>query len=118
VSLAFPGAACRYHRLGACLYSEAANPGLAKKHACARMTALTREWDDFLDRADGFALSEPDAARIWNAREHAALSASSLCPHGQADLADCPYYCQCACLLNMPRCHGICERYRAAALRG
>ena len=76
------------------------------------------DWDDFLDRAEAFDLSEAVAARIWSGRKHgrAGKDANCLCreapvPSEPEAVAECRYRFHNACLLAMPLCGGRCERF-------
>lgn len=117
---------CRFYAQGACARGEILNPGLEERHLCARLAKWMREWDDFLDRADSFGLSEDLASRIWNARKYKLAAAPELCPpesfcgisagkHPPDTPAQCRHMRQGACLLTMPRCRGICEHYARPA---
>lgn len=106
---------------GFCLWDEMHNPGHAEHRLCIRLTALSGEWDDFLDRAEAFRLTEQEASRIWERRKHPALTEPGVCPvpavadggeHAGAPLLDCPYLFHTACLLVMPDCPGVCGKYR------
>lgn len=120
--MSLPAPGCRFYALGACCYQESVNPGLDPDHICLRLDLLMRDWDDFLDRAEIFGLSEEEAARIWNARQHKALLSAEVCgqmrPAEQAArqqaLLDCAYLYSCVCLLRLPRCAGRCEHYKPA----
>ena len=118
------GRNCRYYLRGACVYREARNPGHEPAFGCRRLAALGREWDSFLDSAEAFRLSEKEAARIWDARRHPALTDPRLCPvpsvdggrpepDGNVPILDCPHLLVTACLLAMPGCPGVCSLYRA-----
>lgn len=111
---------CLYYSQGACLYSEVLNPGRDEALRCVRLVQLMEEWDDFLDRAEAFNLSEEVASRIWNSRHHAALDLRKVCPvtapvHIRQGLdseeLDCLHLFQGACRLAMPRCMGQCDRF-------
>lgn len=126
--LLLPGHACRFYILGACFYPEAARPGYEPAYRCKHLVRLMERWDDFLDRAEAFGLSEETAGRIWNARSKGFFFSHKDCPAGRASpslirddapLTDgeeetscCTYLRQGACLLALPRCEGICARYR------
>ena len=121
---AAPVRACRYCRDGRCTYAESRNPGLDPGLRCAVLAALTEKWDDFLDRAELFGLSESAASRIWNNRTHGSVFTETPCPGmareagvkrpaGLPDIAECPYRADDACLLSMPGCSGRCEHFDA-----
>lgn len=119
---AVPMPLCRFYLQGACWYAEALNPGRNAAHRCLRLAELMIDWDDFLDRAECFGLSEQAAARIWNGRRHAALTSKTLCAFRLPQEAEsgttetgpvCSYLRDGACLLAMPRCKGRCFAYAA-----
>lgn len=115
-----PENSCCYYLLGACLEGEMRNPGLEKSWACCRLERFMEDFDAFVDRAEVFGLSEKEAARIWNARHHAAFSPQTPCPHPRPEILgqkpsgdlDCAYLYRLACLLRMPQCLRRCERFR------
>ena len=122
-----PGHGCLYYIQGVCFYPEAAGPGYDSAYRCGRLLQLMERWDDFLDRAEAFGLSEETAGRIWNARASADLYSRRHCPSvGSASVpangfaADeegealgCPHLMRGACLLTLPRCEGLCMHYRS-----
>ena len=115
--------------LGNCAYEEMIRPGLSSVSLCARLLGLMRSWDDFIDRADAFGLSEETAARLWDAREHGEITSSALCPPVPSwvaaqkgaeqesedseakSLLSCHYLWGGICLLALPRCGGACANY-------
>lgn len=112
---------CRFFLQGVCLWDELHNPGYDRARLCVRLASLSGEWDDFLDRAEAFGLTEEEACRIWERRRHPGLTRPDLCPvpfvsgggdHAGAPLLDCTHLFNTACLLAMPGCPGVCGRYR------
>ena len=73
-----PGHACVFSIQGVCVHPQTALPGPA--HGCARLARLLERWDDFLDRAEAFGLSEETAARIWSARMNGFVLRRKECP--------------------------------------
>ncbi len=109
---------CRYYSGGVCLYSETVNPGLEPDLRCPVLAGMIADWDNFLDRAEVFGLSERLAARIWNDRKHGCGGRGADClqrdfsaPVTPETLAGCRHRFQNACLLAMPACGGPCERF-------
>ena len=115
---AFPAPGCVFSRHGFCLREEEENPGYHTGYACRRLAAFVRQWDDFLDRAEAFHLSERTAAAIWNARRHVLQAPPSWCPPENAtrepqELVRCCYFHHGACAATMPRCvGGECSLYK------
>lgn len=123
-----PGNACAFYVAGVCFYPEAVNPGYDPAYRCRRLLRLTERWDDFIDRAEAFGLSEEMAGRIWNAREHGQLYSRKRCPAAwplvsseppallppdeEGEALGCAHLWQGTCLLTLPRCEGVCMRYR------
>ncbi len=90
------------------------NPGFSPGFRCLREQALCLDFDAFLDRAEAFGLTEKEAARIWNARNH--RRALRACPHNRLEELsgaglDCVWLLEGACLLSMPRCEGVCPHF-------
>lgn len=126
--LLLPGRACSFYILGVCFYPEAVRPGYDPAYRCGCLLRLTERWDDFLDRAEAFGLSEETAGRIWNARANTFLYSRKDCPSArmplplenddassfdeEGEVLGCPHLRQGACLLTLPRCEGICMHYR------
>lgn len=127
--LLLPGRACSFYILGSCFYPEAARPGYDPAYRCGPLLRLMERWDDFLDRAEAFGLSEGTAGRIWSARASAFLYSRKDCPSvrrtplppeknsalpadEEGEILGCPHLRQGACLLTLPRCEGICMHYR------
>ena len=119
-----PGHGCLFHVRGVCFYPEAASPGHDPAYRCGQLLRLTARWDDFLDRAEAFGLSEELAGRIWNARANEVLYSRRHCPafcpsesdealDAEGEALGCPYLLRGTCLPALPRCEGICEHYRA-----
>lgn len=124
MSISLPARACRYYAKGVCIYAESMNPGFEASFCCTLMAALMRDWDDFLDRAEAFSLSEEQVRQIWGTLAGKKLSKPAHCPHkGRAtgtqsltasgDFVNCPYLSGSACLLSLPRCEGRCEHFSA-----
>ena len=121
-----PGHACVFYIQGVCVHPEAARPGCDPAYRCVRLAQLLERWDDFIDRAEAFGLSEETAARIWSARMNGFVLRRKDCPFAarfsavvDASPADaegavlgCPHLWQGACLLTLPGCEGVCAQYR------
>ena len=121
-----PGHACAFYIQGVCFYQEAARPGCNPAYRCVRLSQLLDRWDDFLDRAEAFGLSEETAARIWSARMEGFVLRCKDCPcaarfpaaagappaDAEGAVLGCPHLRQGACLLTMPGCEGVCAHYR------
>ena len=123
-----PGHACAFYIQGLCLYPEAARPGFDSAYRCVRLAQVLDGWDDFLDRAEAFGLSEETAARIWSARMDGFVLRRKDCPSparfpavagasvdAEGAVLGCPHLWQGACLLALPGCEGVCARYRRRA---
>ena len=119
------GHACVFYIQGVCFHPEAARPGFDPAYGCARLAQLLERWDDFLDRAEAFGLSEETAARIWSARMDGFVLRRKECPSparfpavadapvdAEGAVLGCPHLRQGACLLTMPGCEGVCAHYR------
>lgn len=121
-----PGHACLFYIQGVCVYPEAANLGRDPAWRCARLAQLLERWDDFLDRAEAFGLSEETAARIWSARMNGFVLRRRECPSparfpaadgappvdAEGAVLGCPHLWRGACLLALPGCEGVCDQYR------
>lgn len=120
----FPAYRCRFYSYGVCLHEELVNPDLREEYRCRRLAVLVRDWDEFINRADAFGLSEEEAARIWEERFHRNLDSDAACPHMRPDfreggdvLLDCRSLYRNACLLLMPSCQGRCEHFAVAGAK-
>ena len=129
MTIPFPGHACRFYIQGACFYEEALRPGSAPEFRCGPLLRLIERWDDFIDRAEAFGLSEEAAGRIWNARREGepplwnqCLSVQTPTPavrdsrradesYASEESFACPHLKSGCCLLALPRCNGVCERH-------
>ena len=120
------GHACAFYIQGVCFYPAAARPGFDPAYGCARLAQLLERWDDFLDRAEAFGLSEETAARIWSARMNDFVLRHKDCPSparfpaltdaspvdAEGEILGCPHLWQGACLRTLPGCEGVCGQYR------
>lgn len=87
---------------------------------CRHIYGFMREWDEFLDRAEAFALDEKTASSIWERIAEKKLSRPASCPGGRGDssrqgqirdFVDCPDLAEGICLLTLPRCVEVCSSY-------
>lgn len=117
-----PMQSCLFYCQGRCFLEETRNPGRDGSHTCRRLTWLLQRWDDFLDRADVFDLTEKEARRVWDTLFQKYMKKLPPCPepdsrHGKYERAfigavpGCPCLIQTLCLLTMPCCSGKCSSF-------
>ncbi len=124
----FPGTHCVHHRKGRCLLAENQNPGLHKEWQCQILSYLERAYDRFLEQADSFQLEIDLATRIWSKRLMDMLRDETPCENFvpllpedgrelefELDGVACENSWSGLCLLAMPRCHGVCEKFEPPA---
>lgn len=111
-----PAAGCDYFRQGRCLYKERLNPGLHTAWRCVVLARWERVYDEFLDRAESFGLSERDLAALWSRRFERLAEESAPCPDllaGECEsMPECLHLMEDICLLRLPECSGRCENFR------
>ncbi|SDL13000.1 hypothetical protein SAMN05660337_2191 [Maridesulfovibrio ferrireducens] len=110
-----PGHMCRFYKKGKCLYDELLNPGYNAELRCKILVGLEDEYDKLLRQAEAFKLSAEVVSELWDLRiaEHRASTGGChkntmqgedtypLCSDGYEDI----------CLLEFPRCEGICDKF-------
>lgn len=111
-----PALGCRSYFQGRCLYEEQLNPGLNTAWRCSVQARWEVVYDEFLNRAENFALDEAEFARLWQARFERLAQEPIACP--DFDLAvvetlpECRHLFADICLLQLPVCTGHCVNYR------
>ncbi len=125
-----PGIHCRFHEAGHCAVDETMNPGLNEDWRCGEEQRIVRAYDHFLEQADTFDLSSEQATALWERRLSTIPPPGGLCADytpppscpscagggccGEADWLDCTHFREGVCVLLLPRCDGICERFQGA----
>lgn len=130
-----PGLYCRFRLAGRCAYDEMLNPGLHDAWRCPEEQRLLRYYDGFVDRVDAFDLTPEEVADIWARRMRRFPPIGTLCtgymPHDAPPaledddvddtaedddiediMIDCVRFRDGICLLLLPACEGMCERYQ------
>lgn len=110
-----PAAACAFFLQGRCLYEERLNPGLHQAWRCVVWREWEDDFDDFLGRAEAFALEDEAAGRLWARRQARLLAAARACPDfvpGGTDPVGCVRGRDTLCLDRLPACAGRCVNYR------
>lgn len=111
-----PGKACRFYRLGRCLYEERLNPGLNLAWRCAVVRRWEEEYDDFVQRAEVFGLEDEAAGTIWEKRFQDILRKEVPCDRfdrgGDYELLKCVHLMGDLCLCALPECGGVCRRFQ------
>lgn len=122
-----PGTLCVHHRTGRCLLAENQNPGLHEEWRCRVLSGLESAYDGFLVQADNFQLDIDLAMRIWARRLRDLLRKEVPCPafapldwqdnddedeEPVIDALTCSHAWAGLCLLALPPCLGICEKYQ------
>jgi hypothetical protein len=112
----FPAVGCRFFQQGRCLYEERLNPGFHTAWRCLVLARWESVYDDFLDRAENFGLSEVELGVLWHKRFERLAEESVPCPDLLAgdgeSMPECRYLLEDICLLRLPECAGQCERFR------
>ena len=112
----FPAVGCRSFQQGRCLYEELLNPGLQKSWRCLVLARWEAVYDDFLDRAENFGLTEVELGVLWSKRFERLAEESVPCPDVCAgdgeSMPECLHLLADICLLRLPECTGQCERFR------
>ncbi len=125
-----PGIHCRFHEAGHCAMDETMNPGLNEDWRCGEEQRIVRAYDHFLEQAETFDLSSEQATAVWERRLAAMPPPGGLCPDyappprcpsctgggcgGETDWLDCTHFREGVCVLLLPRCDGVCERFQGA----
>ncbi|MEG6507120.1 hypothetical protein [Nitratidesulfovibrio sp. 1201_IL3209] len=127
-----PGIRCRFHEAGHCAVDETMNPGLNEDWRCGEEQRIVRAYDHFLEQADTFDLSSEQATALWERRLATIPPPGGLCADytpppscpscqscadggcDEADWLDCTHFREGVCVLLLPRCDGICERFQGA----
>jgi hypothetical protein len=111
-----PGADCRFHHAGRCLYEEWLNPGLHDGYRCMAVKAWMREHDEFLRRAEAFHLDEPTAAAMWRRKMERLADLERTCPQfrpaGDVHPLECGWRMEDLCLAALPSCQGKCSHFK------
>lgn len=118
-TVGLPAHTCAYHREGHCLYQEHLNPGYAEHFRCVEVRRIDARFDEFVDRAEAFALSPEQVGSIWNKRFGQLQQDACRCdefvraPAGGArlGLVPCARLFGDVCLLRTPVCEGRCRYY-------
>lgn len=112
----FPAVGCQCFHLGRCLYEERLNPGLHKAWRCSVLARWETVYDEFLDRAENFGLSEAELGLLWSRRFERLAEESLPCPDvrpGDGEsMPECLHLLEDICLLRLPECAGPCEHFR------
>ena len=112
----FPAIGCRFFQQGRCLYEERLNPGFHTAWRCLVLARWESVYDDFLDRAENFGLSEAELGVLWGRRFERLAEESVPCPDllaGEGEsMPECRHLLEDICLLRLPACAGQCERFR------
>ncbi len=125
-----PGINCRFHEAGHCAVDETMNPGLNEDWRCGEEQRIVRAYDHFLEQAETFDLSSEQATALWERRLATIPPPGGLCADytpparcpsctgdgcgGETDWLDCTHFREGVCVLLLPRCDGICERFQGA----
>lgn len=123
-----PGIHCRFHEAGRCGVEEAMNPGLHDGWRCGEEQRIVAAYDRFLEQAETFDLSSEQATALWERRLAALPPPGGLCAHytppsrcpscpgggcgEEGDWLDCVHFRAGVCVLLLPRCEGVCDRFQ------
>jgi hypothetical protein len=111
-----PATGCRSYFQGRCLYGEQLNPGLDSSTRCEVLRRWEAMYDDFLDRAERFGVTEASAPELWRRRFERLAGESLGCPDFASalgvDMPECQHLFADLCLLRLPECQGKCRNYR------
>jgi len=111
-----PAVGCVHFHAGRCLYEERLNPGLHTAWRCTVLARWETVYDEFLDRAENFGLSEAELGLLWSRRFERLAEESVPCPdvrEGDSEsMPECLHLLEELCLLRLPECAGPCERFR------
>lgn len=129
----FPGTNCSYFNQGACLFDEFMNPGLHEQWRCKVLVHWESAYDSFLSQADVFSLELGMASKIWEGRLKELMKSAAPCKdytpwyrtqleagaeneEFDEDSVACVYSWVGLCVMRLPRCNGVCERYTTKPL--
>lgn len=112
----FPAVGCTHYMQGRCLYEERLNPGYHTAWRCVVLARWEAVYDEFLDRAENFGLSEKDLGALWSRRFDRLAEESVPCPDVRAGDAETMPECRHLegeiCVLRLPECSGQCVNFR------
>jgi len=112
----FPAVGCRFFHSGRCLFEELLNPGLHTEWRCLVLARWESVYDEFIDRAENFGLSESELGALWHKRFERLADEAVPCEDLRAgdgeSMPECRYLQEDICLLRLPVCAGQCERFR------
>jgi hypothetical protein len=112
----FPAVGCRHFIQGRCLYEEHLNPGYHAAWRCIVLARWESVYDEFLDRAENFSLSETELGVLWGRRFERLAEESVPCPDvlpGDGEsMPECSRLLEDLCLLRLPECPGQCEHFQ------
>lgn len=110
-----PGAGCRHHTRGRCLYEEHLNPGFHAGYRCLVLDGWETRFEEFVDRVEAFGIGQGQAAGLWSRRFAELVAGGRDCPDyqsgSQGDPLGCARFLSGLCLVRLPRCEGICSRF-------
>ncbi len=110
-----PGVGCRHYDRGRCLYEEALNPGYHRRWRCVVLLRWESAYDDFLERADRFGLSEAGLPELLRRRFERLTGEDVDCPDyapgADGSLPECRLLHEELCLLKLPECEGVCRHF-------
>ena len=86
--LRLPAFGCRSYHGGRCLYEEQLNPGYDQRLRCQVLAKWEAVYEDFLNRAEQFNLTEQDLAGLWRARFERLAGEAIDCPEFTPALAE------------------------------
>jgi len=111
-----PGTGCRSLYQGRCLYEEQLNPGLATNTRCGVLRRWEAAYEEFLDRAESFGLTESSVPDLWRRRFERLAGIEVDCPDyvpaPGGDMPECRHLFADLCLLRLPECPGTCRNFR------
>ncbi|MEF2144449.1 MAG: hypothetical protein V3573_03305 [Desulfovibrionaceae bacterium] len=112
-----PGGSCRFFAAGRCLYDERLNPGYDESLQCRYFLLWEKEFDEFLDRAENFALGQGQAAELWERRFErlgkGETACKDYCYREDGGEQRCLNGYKHFCLLALPKCTGRCRHYES-----
>ncbi len=111
-----PGTGCKHHLHSCCLYQEHLNPGYMAEWRCRVLFKWEKAFDDFLERAEVFNVSQDAVAGLWlktferMAREK--FECSEYEYSSGTELPSCRYAHNNLCLCRLPSCEGRCRHFK------